>query len=283
MGKGIIGSITTLLLLAGIGIACWYFLGKPENIAEAKEGLGDAYNRTKDQIDKFDFGDVLDSLEGFDWGDFFTDDPFAGNWTVTGWNEKFIERDNGGLHLTIVNSLSAEWQEEFDIAVADWSASSALVLTVEEKPVDDAWDNEKKCERQADKMVVCNGNFGETGWLGICETEIMNGRIISAVAKMNEYYLNKAEFVERRFTMCHEIGHGFGLPHTDENFYNKNLGNCLDYTNDPEENVEPGQVNFDKLEDAYLEVEEEERERMLLRSGRVEENMDGSVTEAIGG
>lgn len=47
--------------------------------------------------------------------------------------------------------------------------------------------------------------------------------------------------------------------------------------------MEPGQVNFDKLEDAYLEVEEEERERMLLRSGRVEENMDGSVTEAIGG
>ena len=105
-----------------------------------------------------------------------------------------------------MNSLSAEWQEEFDIAVADWSESSALQLTVEVLPVDDAWDNEKKCKRQSDKMVVCNGNFGETGWLGICETEVMNGRIISAVAKMNEYYLNNADFAERRFTMCHEIG-----------------------------------------------------------------------------
>ena len=190
MGKGIIGSITTLLLLAGIGIACWYFLGKPENIAEAKEGLGDAYNRTKDQIDKFDFGDVLDSLEGFDWGDFFTDDPFAGNSTVTSWNEKFIERDNGGLHLTIVNSLSAEWQEEFDIAVADWSASSALVLTVEEKPVDDAWDNEKKCERQADKMVVCNGNFGETGWLGIVSIYIHCGVHCFSSINAHNYFLS---------------------------------------------------------------------------------------------
>ena len=164
MAKGclskVIGSLTTLLLFAGIGIAIWYFLGKPENINEAKEGLGDAYNRTKDQIDKFDFGDVLDSLDGFDWRQFFEDDPFAGNTTVTGWDEQFIKRDDGGLHLTIVNSLSAEWQEEFDIAVADWSESSALQLTVEVLPVDDAWDNEKKCARQKDKMVVCNGNFG---------------------------------------------------------------------------------------------------------------------------
>ena len=43
--------------------------------------------------------------------------------------------------------------------------------------------------------------------------------------------------------------------------------------------MEPGQVNFDKLEDAYLNVEEE-LERMLLRGGgRVE---DGIVTETIG-
>ncbi len=76
---------------------------------------------------------------------------------------------------------------------------------------------------------------------------------------------------------------GFGLPHTDENFYNANLENCLDYTSRPESNVEPGQVNFDKLEDAYLNVEEE-LERMLLRGGgRVEDNIkDGIVTETIG-
>ena len=71
---------------------------------------------------------------------------------------------------------------------------------------------------------------------------------------------------------------GFGLPHTDENFYNANLNNCLDYTSRPESNVEPGQVNFDKLEDAYLNAEEE-LERMLLRGGSVK---DGIVTETIG-
>lgn len=166
MGK-IISGITSLLLLGGIGIALWYFLGKPENLSEAKDGLGDAYNKTKDQIDKFDFGDVLEDLGDLDWGQFFNDDPFAGNTTVTLWNEQFIERDDGGLQLTLVNSLSADWQEEFEVAVADWSMSDALTLDVVVEPVDDAWDNEKKCKRQDDKMVVCNGNFGDTGWVGI--------------------------------------------------------------------------------------------------------------------
>ena len=73
--------------------------------------------------------------------------------------------------------------------------------------------------------------------------------------------------------MCHELGHGFGCPHTDENPYNKNQGNCLDYTDDPEENLLPGEVNFVKLREVYL------TQRRLLR--RVENN-DGSVTETIG-
>ena len=45
---------------------------------------------------------------------------------------------------------------------------------------------------------------------------------------------------------------GFGLPHTDENPYNRNLGDCLDYTDDPEENLYPGEVNFAKVAELYL-------------------------------
>jgi len=69
---------------------------------------------------------------------------------------------------------------------------------------------------------------------------------------------------------------GFGLPHTDENPYNKNLNDCLDYTDNPSSNVLPGEVNMIKLQEVYLATE---REKRLLR--RVE-NKDGSVTETIG-
>ena len=47
-------------------------------------------------------------------------------------------------------------------------------------------------------------------------------------------------------------GHGFGLPHTDENFNNQNQGNCLDYTNSPESNMHPGDVNFARLATMYM-------------------------------
>ena len=46
--------------------------------------------------------------------------------------------------------------------------------------------------------------------------------------------------------------HGFGLPHTDEDPYNENLGNCLDYTIDPAANLYPGNVNYEKLTGMYL-------------------------------
>lgn len=39
---------------------------------------------------------------------------------------------------------------------------------------------------------------------------------------------------------------------TDENPYNSNLFNCLDYTDDPSTNIHPGEVNMAKLRDMYL-------------------------------
>jgi len=125
-----------------------------------------------------------------------------------------------------------------------------------------------ECTRVDGVMVVCNANFGATGWVGINENSISSrGVILSSVSKMNEYYLRNADYNHRRFTMCHEVGHGLGLPHTDENPYNKDLGNCLDYTETPKNNLLPGDVNMAKLRDMYL--------RRRLR--RVEK--DGTIVE----
>jgi hypothetical protein len=51
-----------------------------------------------------------------------------------------------------------------------------------------------------------------------------------------------------------KIGHGFGLQHTDEDFFNSDLGNCLDYTNNPEVNQSPDESNFNFLVELYGEV-----------------------------
>eukprot|EP00339_Tiarina_fusa_P003199 CAMPEP_0117071838 /NCGR_PEP_ID=MMETSP0472-20121206/50521_1 /TAXON_ID=693140 ORGANISM="Tiarina fusus, Strain LIS" /NCGR_SAMPLE_ID=MMETSP0472 /ASSEMBLY_ACC=CAM_ASM_000603 /LENGTH=117 /DNA_ID=CAMNT_0004795613 /DNA_START=288 /DNA_END=637 /DNA_ORIENTATION=- len=51
--------------------------------------------------------------------------------------------------------------------------------------------------------------------------------------------------------MCHEVGHAFGLPHTDEDFENEDLGNCLDYTNNWDVNKHPSAINYAYLIDLY--------------------------------
>jgi hypothetical protein len=47
---------------------------------------------------------------------------------------------------------------------------------------------------------------------------------------MNEFYLLTESDDQKLYTMCHEMGHGFGLPHWDEDFFNKDMGTCMDYT-----------------------------------------------------
>jgi hypothetical protein len=106
-------------------------------------------------------------------------------------------------------------------------------------------------------MKVCNGNYGDTGWLGInlITSTVASGEIQNSVAKMNEYYLLNAEDDERQYTMCHELGHGFGLPHTDESFTNVDLGNCMDYTSTPANNMHPDESNYNRLATLYGTVD----------------------------
>lgn len=237
--------------IVGIGgFLVWkYVLGAPTNVGELQDGASGAadYARRKwDELDLANFTDVLDGLDGISFGDLFQEDPSYGDGATTSWKRKYVQPDNGGLHLTLQNALDDTWQQEFKLAVADWNESPALTLTTQRVAVDHS------CEPVEGVMVVCNANFGDTGWVGINENAIQSGVIIESVSKMNEFYLRNANFAHRRFTMCHELGHGFGLPHTDENPYNRNLGDCLDYTDDPEENLYPGEVNFAKVADLYL-------------------------------
>ena len=51
-----------------------------------------------------------------------------------------------------------------------------------------------------------------------------------------------------------QIGHAFGLPHTDERFFNQELGNCMDYTFNYEVNQSPDTSNFELLEVLYGEI-----------------------------
>ena len=97
-------------------------------------------------------------------------------------------------------------------------------------------------------------DYGDTQWRGINEVHLAgigNRKIIGSVAKLNEFYLNSESDAQKLYTSCHEVGHGLGLPHWDENFYNKDLGNCMDYTQNPHKSSKPDASNFLYLAQLY--------------------------------
>lgn len=201
MSRGIIGSIFSLAILGVAGYCVWkYALGSPKSLPEAQDGAANLWGKAKD-FNFSDFTDVLEhGLEGLDLGKLHNQDPMLGDNTTINWKDEFVEPNNGGLHLTILNALDETWQTEFEEALADWQQSPALTLDIKQVDVD------HNCGRVDGVMLVCNANFGDTGWVGINENEIVDGVIVSSVAKMNEYYLRNAEYDHRRYTMCHECG-----------------------------------------------------------------------------
>lgn len=187
--RRIVAALVTTAAVGGAGFAVWkYALGSPTTTAEALQGLGDFTNVLKD------------GLKGLDFGGLFGNDPSAGDANVYTWRSDYIQPNNGGLHLTLLNALDDTWQDEFYDATSDWQASPALSLEIDRVDVD------YECNRVDGVMVVCNANFGETGWVGINQNEIKHHVIVSSVTKMNEFYLRNAEYEHRRYTMCHEVG-----------------------------------------------------------------------------
>ena len=213
---------TALCILAAVGVGLYFGFFSRQDIQN--------------------FGDSL--------RDGFGNDPFAasagGNGTVYQWRRS---NGRGGLHLEILNALDDDWQAYFETAVADWQSGTPDALTLSTTRI----TAESICEQEEGVMKVCNGKYGDTGWRGVNELILTTAnRIVSSVAKMNEFYLtSSASGYDKQYTMCHEIGHGFGLPHTDENFMNTPLGDCLDYSNNPSPNLKPGQINYDKLASVY--------------------------------
>eukprot|EP00522_Entomoneis_paludosa_P012365 CAMPEP_0172455410 /NCGR_PEP_ID=MMETSP1065-20121228/12049_1 /TAXON_ID=265537 /ORGANISM="Amphiprora paludosa, Strain CCMP125" /LENGTH=639 /DNA_ID=CAMNT_0013207871 /DNA_START=388 /DNA_END=2307 /DNA_ORIENTATION=+ len=177
--------------------------------------------------------------------DFAEEDPFD---AIGPEDAKRWRNSGNGVELTVLNALETKWYQYFYDAVDDWDDGypDTLSLTTEFR------EYEKACQTENYKVKVCNGDYGNTRWKGINEVIIdSNDEIIASSARMNEFYMPDRDDTQWQYTMCHELGHAWGLPHTDENFNNDDLGDCMDYTNNPEANKQPTIRNFNFLFQLY--------------------------------
>ena len=137
----------------------------------------------------------------------FHEDP----WEDTGSNSTgdFDQWKNKGKGLTleIRNALTDDWHGYFNQAVNDWNESPSLSLTTKQIAVD------TNCTHVQGILKVCNGFYGRKGWTGLNVALFTDKYIAASVSKMNESYLKGKTAEEKQYVMCHEMGHGFGLPH----------------------------------------------------------------------
>lgn len=152
-----------------------------------------------------------------------------------------------GLDMTIMNSCSDDWTAIFNVYVHAWDNGTpdSLTLNTESRTHD------PDCETHRGRINVCNGDYGPTDWHGVAYIFGRDRSIMSSTALLNDYYLKGGAVHQRMYTMCHELGHAFALPHTDTDHFNADRGDCMDYTTTYFNNLNPGQVNFDRLYSLY--------------------------------
>jgi hypothetical protein len=170
------------------------------------------------------------------------------------WGNYHWARTSNPFTLRLDNNVTSAWTTYLNQASADWTSSSVLNTTV----VSGSFGSRDTCSPTAGHVEVCNGAYGQNGWLGIASISITTGSHISrAYVKVNDTYFNQSQYNTapyRRLVMCQEVGHTFGLGHQDENQTNPNLGTCMDYTRDPDgppSNEHPNSHDYSLLQSIY--------------------------------
>jgi hypothetical protein len=161
------------------------------------------------------------------------------------WNGYHWARTADPFTLQVGDNVSGAWDSVLETTIGDWSTSTVLELS---KVTGQA--NPRNCRPTSGRVEVCNSTYGNNGWLGLAQIWVSGKHITQGVTKLNDYYFNSPTYnttAWRNLVSCQEVGHTLGLDHQDENFDNKNLGTCMDYTRDPSTNQHPNQHDYDEL------------------------------------
>lgn len=159
------------------------------------------------------------------------------------WGKYHWARTANPFTIRVIDSMTTDWDDNLDQAMADWSQSTVLDLTKEAGNTDNA--TRQNCVAVQGKVHSCNYTYGTTGWSGLAQIWLTTGNhIIQGTAKMNDTYAAGYAEVSKQHIICQEIGHDWGLDHQSET--GADLDTCMDYA-DAFDNPSPNQGDYDQL------------------------------------
>jgi len=159
------------------------------------------------------------------------------------------------------NMTSSDWKSHLSQASHDWNSPPQGTTPLLTAIV--AGTSNKHCSMVAGTTQVCNGRYGNNGWLGLASINITGGtHITQGSAKMNDTYFSSATYNnpnEREHVVCQEVAHTFGLDHQSTN--GSSLNTCMDYFSNTGANagstlsIKPNQHDFDELNIIYAHLD----------------------------
>jgi hypothetical protein len=168
------------------------------------------------------------------------------------WGDYHWARTANPFTLRVIDSMTSDWDDNLDAAIADWDRSS--VMNLAEEAGDASAKTRKRCAAVTGKVRACNATYGFNGWLGVAQIWVSGSHIVRATAKMNDSYLASGAYTEvnRQHVICQEIGHDWGLGHQDES--GADLDTCMDYSR-ALDNPHPDAHDYAQLETIYAHLD----------------------------
>jgi hypothetical protein len=177
------------------------------------------------------------------------------------WNGYHWARTSNPFTLKLGNNLTtAEWQSHLNQTSSDWSRSTVLDTTIVAGQA-----RNKNCRPTSGRDEICNGSYGNNGWLGIATVWLQSGttHIVQGTVKVNDYYLGPGasyqhnNAAEREHVMCQETGHTLGLDHQSTS--GASLDTCMDYYHNTSDSdtlsTTPNQHDYDELVTIYTHLD----------------------------
>jgi len=176
------------------------------------------------------------------------------------WGGYHWARTTSQFTLKLGDNLTAsDWKTHLRQASSDWNSPDNASQTSPITTAVTTGTASNRCSTVTGTTQVCNGKYGNNGWLGLASIYIADGiHITKGSAKLNDTYFNLSKYNnpnEKLHVMCQEVAHTFGLGHQSTS--GASLNTCMDYFSNTGTNAgstlstKPNAHDFDELNTIY--------------------------------